>query len=257
MYQVRFICKSNEVFSFQVCRYLPKTEDNKELIKLLKDSGFSNLVDHMNMLEILPCTLLMATHEHIAELVPNLGQRVRLQFVLQQYKSSNTNQCNTTTEAGLHDLSKLVVHRTELLDTPTMNESLLEQMPEEYLFLEHNTLKDYLQGNLYGQQILAKYERENALDNDDNKRLAQIIIEGVMRRNESISCNMCCALAIYITKLFPNVSREIFYYERRINGRVHKRGKLLDRYHNQKRMLKRVSSDSFMSRNWNKPRSLK
>ena len=222
--------------------------------------------------------LLLATEDHFKELVPLIGERLRLMDLLKRKREFELSSLTTSPSADtiiLPDDQKFFVLNdrgfelcdeviTENVDDCRADSSIASddvtrsnvpikrkaedssendiEIYESIFFMENKTLKEFLMNNSFGNAILTSYETKKELDPTSRKMLVRIIIDGILNRHCTVNSKMFASLSNSIIILFPTEKSEMYYFQRNTGKRLIKGGKLIDRYRNQKKFLSRNSS---------------
>lgn len=226
-------------------------------MKLLVDSKLTHLQDKFNEENIDIECLLSVSNDQLKELVPKMGDRMRLGKNLKIYRQQNelldpmpstsevTVMKSTSTADTIiiedEDYDLLSSSDASIVDSSASNSTSQENIPNKKMKLEESsyfmdaaTVKEFLEKEITGRAILNSYIKSGNLTSADRRRLTHLIVDGLLERHQSINKDLFSSLADDICKIFPSECRDIYFLQFNNGKRNITSGKLVDRYRNQR-----------------------
>lgn len=129
------------------------------------------------------------------------------------------------------------------VSTETVEQSISDQPAQKKrrtvnvkLFPENKSLKEFLLANSIGVTLMQAYEQNQSFEPAERQRLVHLIVDGVMEVHTSINKSMFDLLSELIVELFPNETIHCYFVPAK-TCKENCKGKLPDRYRNQKRFI--------------------
>lgn len=233
---------------------------DEQTLKLMSDSKILHLKEKFIEENVDMDGLLAATADQIKELVPKLGDRMRLEkfLVLQKkhnkYSESNSSMSDhnivTTMSTedtlilepdldGTYDL--ISTAEQSFIDNVASNGSCQEKMTPRQIKLEESsyfmnaaTVREYLMQERTGKSILNSYQINGHLTSSDRRRLVHLVVDGLLERHQNINKTMFASITDDICNIFPSENKNVYYMEIDNGKRKITAGKIVDRYRNQR-----------------------
>lgn len=118
----------------------------------------------------------------------------------------------------------------------------------ENFFVNNYSLNDFLMQSSKGQNILRAYNTNKLLDVVDRRKLVHLIVDGLLERHETVTGEMFRELTLRIVEIFPNETAEC-YFSNQKPAKKNTCGKLIDRYRNEKKYIRKVKKSEAESNN--------
>ena len=248
-----------------VVLYLQKMDEKTK--NFLQSLGLESLIDHFKQQCIDWNTLLYLNENELKELVGVLGHRLKIKQEIQNLKSEKECGSGVSTENSFSAASTIIIDTEELfaeeesksvetsstffdfadsenrqsnhsshLETSNKINHEEQSSPTKKLkqeFVDGHSLKDFLSKTSKGRTILQSYSLKGSLDNADRRHLVALIVDRLLDSHDTISSSLFKSTAEQIINLFNTETKEAYYF---LNKNVSKnaRGKLVDRYKNER-----------------------
>lgn len=231
----------------------------------LKEANLQHFHDKFVDEGIDASVLAMLTDEQLKELIPKLGDRVRLKAVINSHAGTLNSIGKTVSTAdtiiidpqvtadlsqveGSYEFANFNELETKLLSVPSTSSNIpssnVQPSPNAKRIkltksFGNLSLEEFLQSEFVGRTIIATYQRNGKILPTERRKLVHLIIDGLMERQLSVSRDILSEVADEIIDIFPTESKNVYFFcfyngKRRISS-----GKLVDRYRNQRHYLRK------------------